>query len=982
MKHNSPSNRSMTSLEPTIRVKEEIFNGALASAIKKLYPQWEVLPETTGLLEDAKARLDILVRPENGPAVVLETSYQMPDAEKDAAGRLGKGFRNNSGIVLSALAVHVPPVYASWPASVQISEVEEELRNGQLLNFALYQLDKLLPSRWPSSGALVGTIADLANFAVASAVPMDEFDRVGNFVSNRISDATKMIDSVKDIDKQLVSQGSPVEGNRTIMLYWLDSIMTQRRLYRQGVRAARMPDDGVLSVYNCWYKIRKRNWHSIFDPAIRTLKDTLQFDAQIADRANSMLHEAVLEIEKSRLGERIEIGAEIYPKLTEDRKTAAAFYTRPAAAELLATLAIRDDSPTGVDWASKNLFRRIKFADLACGTGTLLRAGYRRIASIHAVESGVNDRIAQKQLHKQGMEGGLIGTDISPIAAHLTTTTLAALGSGDTYGDTQIGWVKVGGQGHEVGSLEFLAKDFVMNLFDEVIGTYSGLNREKLPWQAHPSQNIAVPDNEIDIILMNPPYSRTRGGQSSFDVAGISESERKLCQKRWSRLLKNEQATSRAGLAASFIALALKKLRKGGTMGFVLPLTAAFNPTWEKTRKHIEKNCTNIVAVAVLAGSEGSFSADTNMEEMLLVAQKRSAKGENCSNCIRCVTLKEHVRQMGIAGEVGRAILRVLKKIDSDVPISPILAGSDQLGYASFCQVTGEGAPWAFLGVAQSDIAVTANDLVLGASFRFGNFECKFPTSMVCIKDIFEIGFTHHTIGSKAEDSGEGVFDFYRIANAADELGKDRSLWDASWADQRSLVIKPTHYGIVRPNIAVEEVNRIRESAGCLHYARNLRWTSQSLLASCTENSVLGGRSWTTLKHEDARINAAFALWANSTLGMLVHWTRGSRTQQGRAATQIDAVKNMTCPNFNELESDALDYAARKFTKLSRLVLKAACMSFCDENRWIIDNTVLEMLGMESANEMVRQVRRVWCSEPSVHGGKKSVIAELEKLNT
>ena len=40
-----------------------------------------------------------------------------------------------------------------------------------------------------------------------------------------------------------------------------------------------------------------------------------------------------------------------------------------------------------------------------------------------------------KRLHLDAMESGLIGTDISPIAAHLTASSLAAIGMGEPYGE-------------------------------------------------------------------------------------------------------------------------------------------------------------------------------------------------------------------------------------------------------------------------------------------------------------------------------------------------------------------------------------------------------------------------------------------------------------------------------------------------------------------------------------------------------------------
>lgn len=111
-------------------------------------------------------------------------------------------------------------------------------------------------------------------------------------------------------------------------------------------------------------------------------------------------------------------------------------------------------------------------ADLACGTGTFLHAGYSRSQDFHERIGGTPDILLA--LHKAAMEEGLIGTDVSPIAAHFAASSLAAIGRGDAYGDTQIGWVKVGGSNALTGSLEYLAAGSVQDLFGEVVGAASG----------------------------------------------------------------------------------------------------------------------------------------------------------------------------------------------------------------------------------------------------------------------------------------------------------------------------------------------------------------------------------------------------------------------------------------------------------------------------------------------------------------------------
>lgn len=134
----------------------------------------------------------------------------------------------------------------------------------------------------------------------------------------------------------------------------------------------------------------------------------------------------------------------------------------------------------------------------------------------------------------------------------------------------------------------------------------------------------------MDVCLLNPPYSRTRGGQSAFDVRGLSDAERRACQTRWADLIRGEPCDKRAGMAATFLCLARRKVRPGGRIGFVLPMTASAADTWAVTRRMVEEDFEDVTAVAVSSGRASgrtAMSADTKMEEMLLVATRRAPGG-------------------------------------------------------------------------------------------------------------------------------------------------------------------------------------------------------------------------------------------------------------------------------------------------------------------------------------------------------------------
>ena len=150
-------------------------------------------------------------------------------------------------------------------------------------------------------------------------------------------------------------------------------------------------------------------------------------------------------------------------------------------------------------------------------------------------------------------------------------------------------------------------------------------------------------------------------------------------------------------------------------------------------------------------------------------------------------------------------------------------------------------------------------------------------------------------------------------------------------------------------------------------------------MAATTQTPVMGGRSWTALRHDDEQVLKAFALWANSTLGMAVHWTRGQRAHAGRSTAQIGALRKTPCPRLDDLDEAALDRAAADFAELAeRGDLLPACQAHADDLRKAIDEAALRLLGLPgSAAGAVGDLRLLWCGEPSVHGANRAALRLL-----
>ena len=984
------------------RTIEETFNQALGRALRKACARWSAKPECikveeTQLLHTDKGsglRPDILIDDGVFPPVVIECSFGALDADRDAVARLGLETRRHRARIGTAIALHIPQRFRKAHGF----NIADMLLEGAPLAYAVHQLleSKGQTSiagtherRWPQDGFITGDVYDLVTLLSAAGLPREEVRSVGDSVALLVEAAANGLEAALPVGGQQqiaghLHQRSPLKGLRTTVVLWLNALLTQQRLAAQGVVGAPFIDftgssaPNVLAQIEVWRTINRHNWNSVFEPAIKVFELASKFDPGGTSRMLRKLIEAVIEIETARLGLHINIGAELFPKLSEDRKTAAAFYTQSATAELLAGLTIEPSMLTAEEWADPDLFRKRCLSDLACGTGTLLRAGYHRVATLHEQAGGSTESL--RDLHAAAMEGGLIGADVSPIAAHLTTSSLAALGYGDPYGDTQIGWVNVGGEKGQTGSLEYFAAQQVVDLFNVGAGRSIGNGNGA-------ENSVSVPDISMDWILMNPPYSRTRGGQSVFDIAGLSRAERQACQRRWKHLVRDAPVNNQAGLAASFLVLAHQKCKPGGRIGFVLPLSAAFAESWAVTRQMITREFTDIVAITVASGQalgRRALSADTGMEEMLFVGTKRTTNHHADtppSAAVHCVTLRAPVLRAGEAGEVARSIHSVLGKAQDSEGSYAVRVGDDEIGQMCTFTTSGHGAPWNPLGVLHADLAAAANTLLDGV-LQFNGHVIPLGVPMCSLGELFEVGPTHHLIGHLSGRNPIGAFEFVPVFNSVDAIGSDRALWRADSSTQKQLLVPLTHKGM-SPAGAKSKAKQdaMRAARSTLFYARNMRWTSQALLAAVTTYPGMGGRAWTSLQHDDPHVLKAFALWANSTLGFLVHWTQGQRTQSGRSTTQVKALTGIPCPRLDQIPATQLERAATVFDRLSTEPLLPACQAHADDVRKQIDYAVLEMLNLPdgTAPAIMDTLRWLWCNEPSVHGQNKNALRRLKQ---
>lgn len=938
---------------------EQEFNHLLARALRSANPSWRLalkVEESRTLKESAADRVDILITGNDAPPVAIETSYQRGDADTDAVARLGFHYKKTMMEIKTAIAVELDK------SCRHLTRIDKR----RVFKYAVHQKIPGGTRRFPAAGFLRGSYLDLARFAATAPTSKENMEEVATDVADCVMAAADLLkdaiptDHLENISLTMY-QRSALTGLRTTTLLWLNAMLVQRMLIG-GVHNIPVLTTNPTECVDAWDKIRGINWRAIFEPAIHILDDVRNICPGPATGALKHLKKAVEIIEGAKMGSGMSIGAELFPLLAEDRKESAAFYTQPSTAEFLTTLTIREDME---DWSDPYIFNRFRIVDLSCGTGTLLRFAYRQVRMYHE-QSGGSAKTAEI-LHQSAMERGLCGADVSPIASHMTSTSLAVM-SKQPYNKTNIGWVGVGSM-DRTGSIEYLRTSAVQDLLGAEFGLSSGQSKQaeamssknkggQAPdvWSIDSPMSVVSKDDDAAVVVMNPPYSRAHIGISPFDIAGLSTGEKESCQKRWGKLIKNEMCIKTAGMAATFLCMARKKARAGGRIGFVLPRTAAFAESWKRTRAMVETHFDDITAVAIAGGraiGKNAMSADTYMEEMILVATKRDKPGKRHSD-VRCVTLYDPITRVGEAAEMARAVL--------ECPVAgAVTLGSAEIGISHIFH-TVDGGPWSAVGSLDDTLEMIKNGLLSGRLLNVvGDEEGDF--AVTTIGELFEVGPTHHLIGHMKDGDPCGAFTLVPVTGNNDEIGKWKSLWGANASTQKFLIGSPTHKGSAYDDNKAERIWKRRTT---LFYQRFMRWTSQSVLSMTTKTPILGGVSWAGLSHPDVRVKKAFALWANSIYGMVSYWATGQRTQPGRSIMLIRAISQAKCPNLDRLDKNVLDRAASDFDGIARATvpLQPAYLAENDAVRTMINVAVSDMLGVPEYDH--ETLTHLWCAEPSV----------------
>ena len=554
------------------------------------------------------------------------------------------------------------------------------------------------------------------------------------------------------------------------------------------------------------------------------------------------------------------------------------------------------------------------------------------------------------------MERVLTGLDIMPAATHLTCSMLSSAHPSLAYGKSQIHTMPYGIQDNSthIGALDLLVSEHFVSLFvtgESVGGTGS---------DSHSEHSVAVEEDSCNLVIMNPPFTRPtnhEAGHAEIPVpsfAGFSTShDEQLAMGRKLRETTAQFGSGNAGLASNFMDLGHSKLRDGGVLALVVPFSFVRGKSWKGAREMLQAHYCDIhvTSIAATGSKTRAFSADTGMAECLVVATKRT-RGKSRATYSNLAARPASLLEAAVQAKNARA-----RAVQGDI----LDAGAAGVSSTSL------------IGAARS---LEAGNLLLPRQERSIELPVV-PLGTVADRGLVDRDINGGFSNRNATGLARGPFTVRAIRPG--EVPTYPMLW-AHYADrERKFVVLPDRCGDPRPDDGARAAERWNSAASRLHANRDFQLISQSLAMCVTPEKCLGGSAWPNILPAEVRHEVPLLLWCNSTLGLVMHWWKGTRQQAGRSRITITAVIDLPVFDPRTLTQEQVDHCHAVFEDFKDKPLLPANEAYRDETRKALDRELLfgitSVLQLDAGlEEGLDLLRKKWCAEPSVHGGKGTRI--------
>ena len=144
-------------------------------------------------------------------------------------------------------------------------------------------------------------------------------------------------------------------------------------------------------------------------------------------------------------------------------------------------------------------------------------------------------------------------------------------------------------------------------------------------------------------------------------------------------------------------------------------------------------------------------------------------------------------------------------------------------------------------------------------------------------------------------------------------------------------------------------------------------------------------RAWPSVILEKRELEYAFALWCNSTLGLLLHWWVANKTQSGRGTTTVTGILNIPTLDVGTLTDEQVTAAKAAFCAFHERRFLPFDQIDEDPARAELDRRLLvDVLGLPEAlcepDGPMDLLRRKLGQEPQIQAVSKSAWSSTTLL--
>jgi hypothetical protein len=702
------------------------------------------------------------------------------------------------------------------------------------------------------------------------------------------------------------------------------------------------------SLHDHWkFILDEINYNPIFHIAHNLL---LCFSADLAlTRALEQLTETARTIVDWRAALRHDLAGRIYHRLLEEAKYLGAFYTAIPSATLLVKLALRREGSPG-DWSDLSFVGEKRIADLACGTGTLLMAAADAIIDNYVracAEKSEKPRLDKAQ--QAIVEKIIYGYDVMPSAVHLTASTLSLRVPETPVNVTHLYKVPLGGNERALGTLDLLQANSTPGM---LFGQAERVLGRRRP-EKHPT--VSIPN--LDLCVMNPPFTRSVGGNLLF--GNLPERERQGMQGKLKNLVQNGKvpANITAGLGSVFAALGDRRVKNDGRLALVLPRALVSGVAWRQTRKMIEK--AYYIEYIVVSHEPGhwNFSENTNLSEVLLVARRRNELTPKDGSRTTCVNLwrqpQNAIESLGVANLLIRGNA---PKVESGQGTLELVLGERKIGEVMSLSASALRDPdWSLsCSFAQSELLRALYHLSRGRIYLPGK-------GMTCSVPLCALGMLGE-LGFDCRDMHDGF-----------ALSQGATPYPALWGHDTSSVVtmhqqanrwlQPlAHAKKGRP---LRLASHLWSKAGRLLIPERLWLNTARLSAVRLDKNVLANVWWTFVpapRTSAATLEKALTVWLNSTLGILLLLGRREETRGGWVKFKKPVLREMPVLDVKGIGATKRKWLAEVYEEVSRLEFAPLPRMASDKARATVDERIAGILGLADLSPL----REALAKEPIV----------------